>query len=293
MDEITSRQSKNQNKVSIRNGFSDRNGIKPENKTQQYTEFNDQTRVHLLNLLNSSICSVYGRPASGELTQSFIRDILSNVYSREVVYNRYYYHLDELLQMISDTIRNDDYDSVLSVIEYVCCKICSDSHAEYVRANFNAEFEREYVGYRFVGEQIVQITSEYEIEALQRALEDSADAVRQHLEKALRLISDRTNPDYAESVKESIGAVEAECCRILGARGTLAEALQKIESRGIRIPSGMRDAFERLYAYTSDEKGIRHAADIGAADSTFAEASYMLVACSAFINYIKTVSSGN
>ena len=48
-----------------------------------------------------------------------------------------------------------------------------------------------------------------------------------HLEKALILISNRESPDYANSIKESISAVEAICSEILGKSDTLGSALKK------------------------------------------------------------------
>lgn len=49
----------------------------------------------------------------------------------------------------------------------------------------------------------------------------------------------------------------------------------------------MKGAFEKLYGYTSDANGIRHANGLGEGDSTFEEAKYMLICCSAFVNYLK------
>jgi len=41
-----------------------------------------------------------------------------------------------------------------------------------------------------------------------------------------------------------------------------------------------------MYGYTSDEDGIRHAM-LEEPDVGFEDAKFMLVACSAFINYLK------
>ncbi len=47
-------------------------------------------------------------------------------------------------------------------------------------------------------------------------------------------------------------------------------------------------AFTKLYDYTSDAKGIRHAL-LDEDRVTFEEAKFMLVACSAFVNYVRDV----
>ena len=86
--------------------------------------------------------------------------------------------------------------------------------------------------------------------------------------------------------------MEAICEEITGIRGkeaTLGKMLKKIEENGIEIHSGLKSAFNILYGYTSDANGIRHAGDIGGPSSTFDEAKFMLISCSAFINYLVSV----
>ena len=107
-----------------------------------------------------------------------------------------------------------------------------------------------------------------------------------------RLLNDKfvnKKPDYENSIKESISAVESLCCIITGATGsqaTLGSTLKKLEKDGgVVIHGAMKTAFEKLYGYTSDSDGIRH----GGIDFTNApaeDAKYMLVSCSAFINYL-------
>ena len=142
------------------------------------------------------------------------------------------------------------------------------------------------MGYRFVNRIIVPITSSTEIEEINTALALPYDNVKKHLEKALILMSDREAPDYENSIKESISGVEAMCSIFLGTPGTLGATLKKIEKvKAISIHPALSAAFEKLYGYTTDSSsGIRHAAKIGGADSTFQEARYMLIACTAFVN---------
>ena len=50
-----------------------------------------------------------------------------------------------------------------------------------------------------------------------------------------------------------------------------------------------KSAFEKLYGYTNNpDTGIRHALIDDTNIPTSAEATYMLVTCSAFINYLNT-----
>ena len=59
----------------------------------------------------------------------------------------------------------------------------------------------------------------------------------------------------------------------------------------IKLHGALKSAFNSLYGYTSGAKGIRHAL-LEEANLTFDEAKFMLVSCSAFINYLKGTASG-
>lgn len=48
----------------------------------------------------------------------------------------------------------------------------------------------------------------------------------------------------------------------------------------------LKGSFEKLYGYTSDAEGIRHAL-LDEPNLDFEDAKFMLVSCSAFVNYLK------
>lgn len=146
----------------------------------------------------------------------------------------------------------------------------------------NRQLERYNAAYRFVEKQIVEITSSDEIAAIESALTSSPDAVRNHLESALKMLSDTENKDYRNSVKESISAVEAVARIFTGKKNaTLGSALKKID----RCHPALAQGFQCIYGYTSDEFGIRHAL-MDKPETTYSEAKFMLVACSAFASYL-------
>ncbi len=129
------------------------------------------------------------------------------------------------------------------------------------------------------------ITSDQEITAIEEALSVSQQFTP-HLERALELLADRKSPDYANSIKESISAVEATCKLITGhPKATLGAALGRLESKLGPLHSDLTDAFKKLYGYTSDTQGIRHAL-VGKRDLDIEDARFMLISCSAFINYL-------
>lgn len=148
----------------------------------------------------------------------------------------------------------------------------------------NQELEVHNSAYRFVDEQISEITSKTEIEAIEVGLADAEAPAREHLESALRMLSDREAPDYRNAVKESISAVESTCRSVSGMpSATLGDALKKVRE----VHPAFSKAFGVLYGYTSDASGIRHALT-DEATVTYADAKFMLVACSAFVSYLKS-----
>lgn len=106
------------------------------------------------------------------------------------------------------------------------------------------------------------------------------------MHKSLELFADRKSPDYKNSIKESISAVEAICKLITGdSKITLGDALRQLESKLGTMHPSLRNAFNQLYGYTSDAEGIRHSM-LGKSNLDIEDAKFMLTACSAFINYL-------
>ena len=152
--------------------------------------------------------------------------------------------------------------------------------------SINDFFEQECVGYRFVGDRIVKITDPVEIEEIEDATRCSFEGCRTHISNALNFLADRDAKDYKNCIKESISAVESICSIITEKpRATLGDALKLLESkRGLK--GQLKSAFEKLYNYTNDKGGIRHAEGLFLSEVTFEEAKFMLVCCSAFVNYL-------
>jgi hypothetical protein len=125
----------------------------------------------------------------------------------------------------------------------------------------NDVLKRENSGYRFVGGLITPIISQTEIDSLEEALEkvDPISGARNHLESSIHMLSDRENPDYRNSIKESISAVEAICKALSGkSNATLGDTLDIIEKKS-KIHGALKNGFKAIYGYTSDADGIRHA----------------------------------
>jgi len=153
----------------------------------------------------------------------------------------------------------------------------------------NAILQAEGSGYRLVGGKLIKITSTEEIQSIENAQGaiNSFQSVGIHINAALDLLSRRPNPDFRNSIKESISAVEAACCVITAdPKATLGKALSQMEKNGFNMHAAQKDAFTKLYGYTSDADGIRHAL-LDEEALTYEDAQFMLVTCSAFVNYLK------
>jgi hypothetical protein len=98
--------------------------------------------------------------------------------------------------------------------------------------------------------------------------------------------SELTAGNYADSIRESIQAVESVARVLEPSAKSLAPALAKLE-KSVRIHHNLQAGFGQLYNFTSDEKGIRHQLldKLGAkVDET--DALYMLGSCAAFVSYL-------
>lgn len=155
--------------------------------------------------------------------------------------------------------------------------------------SFNKVLKKEMSGYRIISKRITQITNEEEILEIEQAINNSDKwkAVNTHLKASLNLLSNREKPDYRNSIKESISSVESLCVIITGDKNTtLGKALSIIEKE-YQIHGALKKAFSSLYGYTSDSGGIRHKLLEDDIVVSVEDAKFMLISCSAFINYLK------
>lgn len=192
---------------------------------------------------------------------------------------------------IENVVRNHFYScewfELLDFIEAVQ-RISQDSHTNAKFTEYcNLILETESYGYRLVSGNFVRNIEGEEINEIEDAMKSAPDLVKAHISQSLRHLSNRNNPDYRNSIKESISALETLCRQITGKRRvTLGEALSEIERKGIiNFHPAFRQACNKLYGWTSDEDGVRHSL-MDESDLSQEDARFMLVACSSFANYL-------
>ena len=185
---------------------------------------------------------------------------------------------------IHEFFRDAEWNRVYDAVEYLV-ELSTGSLSEA----FNAVLEREVAGYRILNGVVTPISDASQLGAIQSGLDASGEArlssVNSHLATSLRLLSDRENPDYRNSIKEAISAVESLTSIVTDkTKPDLKDALRELEQSGTLHPA-LKGAFQKLYGWTSDENGVRHAL-MEASPIDFADAQFMLVACSAFVYFI-------
>ena len=162
--------------------------------------------------------------------------------------------------------------------------LIGESRTERIQ-QYNQLLEDEKSGYRVIDGKVVPITSPTEFLAIETVINSPYVSVTAHMRKALSLYADLEKPDYENSIKESISAVEAMCCIINGKDTTLNKAIDKLKNNGIHIHPSLEKGFISIYGYACDEKGIRHAGRCFV-NAPAEDAKYMLISCSAFVNYL-------
>lgn len=222
-----------------------------------------------IHFLNEPLTSLSGHSSQ----YSVVIDILKDA---QMEWNR-------KLDMIEYLIRWSRLQTIdITKKDYVAC-------LDKFVCRINAEFDRLDYGYRLVGDHIVEIIGDEERKSVELALSDSKDNVREHLCRALEHLSKKPNPDVRNSIKESISAVEY-VCRDITSESTLGKSLAKLESRGVYIHPRLKEGMEKFYVYSNQpDTGIRHALmdDNGKYVPSKAEAYYMLVTCSSFLNFLR------
>lgn len=192
--------------------FSDRMGItSPRNKVQL-----NSVDILLRNKLWNAIETFYWEGFVGSLSD---RPRLHNL--MKILWHEYFkLPLDTLEPWWADCRKElrekffrCSWYEVYNFIEFL-----PRSYEVYTGENTNSGFRKfcngvlqeEVSAYRFVGETIVRITNKEEIDEVEAALSrgGALRPIQTHLSSALDKLSDRTNPDYRNSIKESISAVE-------------------------------------------------------------------------------------
>ena len=298
---------KRKSMIKVRGGFSEKIGLSTCTIKMQTNEFDDRTRTlignHLYDVLSvvfsyaSTIgISRYLNPSRQSplqaMSSDFCKDVLSEVLNVSVhLPSNKFYNWEANYDRFAEIISSAPYNEVLDFLWYVCHWIAthttSTSFVHEIYNGFNQLFEKEYVGYRFVAGEITPITNSLEIQEIEQACQIPFEGAHVQLQKALGFLSDREHPDYKNSIKGSISAVESVCKVIANKpKAELGDAPKALIAEGYPIQGALKTGILALYGYTCEAGGIRHAERETESTVTFEEAKFMMVTCSAIVNYL-------
>lgn len=281
-------------KVQLRGGFSDRRKINPLNTEIQINDLDERTRNKIANLLKRWCDAIEKLGLEKDFFKKYLNDVFCQFVDDQMEQSFEYHYSDTFRKYIFNPIIQDNYSDVLTICEYITGSVFYYNINQLINCEqeLNALFEEEFVGYRMIAHEITPIINEVEINEIKTSLDIEFEGCKSHIKKGLSLLSDREKPDYKNSIKESISAVESICQIICkDDKATLGKALNKLEESGIKLHKSLKEAFSKLYGYTSDEGGIRHAEGLFESNVSFEDAKFMLVTCCAFVNYLVGVYS--
>ena len=122
------------------------------------------------------------------------------------------------------------WHKVFSFIEFL---ISTDPYGP-LATKINAILIEEVSAYRIFNNHFIQITDQHELSALSEGISYKGifSPVSHHIQSSIDLLSSRENPDYRNSIKEAISAVEAMGKIITNQpNATLGEILKTLESK--------------------------------------------------------------
>ena len=268
--------------------FAQAEGVEPLPRQLALKELSPQLRARLWCIIHESMNQGTSYPSMGG--DGYYSEAWRNIlYRKHVVRDHrmadeFRNNAEERSKALKAIFNDGDYVAVLGLVEWLLCQQERPIRARQVQHTF----ETCRAAYRLLDDErtIVPITSLEERATLNRAFADLAtsefDGARAHLRAAVQLLTEGSPSD---SVRESIHAVES-VARTLAGTNSLSGALQKLKSKRIVHPA-LERAFNSLYGFTSDEKGIRQALlDDGTANVDETDAVFMIGACASFVSYL-------
>jgi hypothetical protein len=265
--------------------FSEREGLKKVRTEIQIKSMDEALRNRLWNVLDFYYWKgmIHYSDEIEEDDKAYFTKLWHYYFKKPV--DDLHFEWDYDLSTVKEYFFKCEWYEVYDFMEFTANNYPDEEKNKYFMKTCNDNLEGELSAYRFVGGRITQITSEEEISEIEEVLETPLKPVKTHIENSLKLLSDRKSPDYRNSIKESISAVEA-ICRLITKKdkATLGQALKEVETK-VGLHGALKKAFSNLYGYTSSADGIRHSL-LDEPKLSFEDAKFMLVSCSAFINYL-------
>lgn len=198
----------------------------------------------------------------------------------------------DLIYTIRYHIKKGTWYKVYEFFEFLLRDIQDFHQVNYEYASFERYINKALKGnnsaYTLSNNKFVPIINDTEISEIKKTQSLSENysltGIQTHLNSSIELLSQKPNPDFRNSIKESISMVEVISRIIEPTQSTLGKALNKLDKKQ-KINKVLKEGFEKLYAYTNDTNGIRHAL-MEDENLELEDAKFFLISCSAFTNYL-------
>ena len=283
--------------------FSQRHEYEPLPEPMQLENISQDLRRAIWNAIRNLFLGVqksaYGEYFFDSNEKRFIERFLGEFFSKPE--SNISTDYEDVIKVCKRAILESKFNKILDFLEIML-------NDEYIMMNFAERIKRLFKKHAApywldISQQPYQFfpqCNESQGEAIQKAIEtllnNNMGGAVAHLRQAAEHINAQ---QYADSIADSIHAVESAACTIdPKASKTLKPALNSLEKTGLLNHQALKEAFNKLYGYTSDEQGIRHALlDETKTNVGLDEAMFMYGACASFAAYLvnkgQQTTSGN
>lgn len=271
--------------------FSQRQGYAPLPRPMRLDELSDDLRRDIWNVMREILISHFSVAYrfSNEGCR-LIERVLGHLWKKpeDEIYAEY----DAVLDLFKTIILEDSFSVVLDFVEIFSNDVPYRARSSDFHTRIADSFERHGAAYRFdISKspfQFFPCSSKEQGEATKQAIETISESGMEGAATHLRQAADHINArQFADSVSDSISAVESVARLIAPESSTLGEALKILEKKGLLDNRQLKNGFEKLYAYTNSEQGIRHALlEKDAPHVGLDEAMFMFGACASFAAYL-------
>lgn len=217
-----------------------------------------------------------------------VRSIMRREFlSKHGFIDEYRENADRDLTFLKTLFNKSDYVEIFDFVTFLLRDRDCPSSLIVEIANM---LEQPYSPYRLLiqTKTIYPAVGEQQTKALQRDLDtafsSSFAGSKTHIQSALDALGDG---EHRTTVRESIHAVESAVKDFTGdPNAVLSKAIKSLVSEA-GLHRALAEAFDKLYAYSNDEKGIRHALVFGENEKVgLDEAVFFLSACTAFVGFL-------
>jgi hypothetical protein len=260
------------------NLFSQRQGITKDEEIKK-DELPIEVRRRLWNEVKNYIDNQFGRNERNKtieyLWDRFFKEDLDTLRTRQN-FDTYFCYIDQ----VKTKFFRVEWYGVYDFLEFLLA-VDNSNKIRFIN-NINQIFVDERMPYKVIDNCVTPLISGEEAEEVKIAIDSKYSGVSKHIKNSLEFYKKRPVADYKNSIKESISAIESLARTVLNKpSGTLGSL-----SQSLNIHPAFKKAIKELYGWTSDEGGVRHSENGKGLKIDESEARFMLVECSALVNYI-------